>query len=90
MRQVGNRLAGILHGCLESGTCYDEHTAWGTATASLSQPPPDLLTPIPRPRRLQLPNPAGAQPESRPAAGRPAPAYRGTQGMRRIGAENAR
>jgi hypothetical protein len=29
LRQVGNRLVGILHGCLESGACYDEHTAWG-------------------------------------------------------------
>src|SRR5215471_9840717 len=29
LRQVGNRLAGILHGCLQSGACYDEHTAWG-------------------------------------------------------------
>ena len=29
LRQLGNRLVGILHGCLESGTRYDEHTAWG-------------------------------------------------------------
>jgi Transposase IS116/IS110/IS902 family len=29
LRQVGNRLVGILHGCLESGTCHDEHTTWG-------------------------------------------------------------
>ena len=29
LRQVGNRLVGILHGCLESGARYDEHTAWG-------------------------------------------------------------
>ena len=29
LRQVSNRLVGILHGCLESGACYDEHTAWG-------------------------------------------------------------
>jgi hypothetical protein len=29
LRQVGNRLVGILHGCLQSGACYDEHTAWG-------------------------------------------------------------
>jgi hypothetical protein len=29
LRQVANRLVGILHGCLQSGTCYDEHTAWG-------------------------------------------------------------
>jgi hypothetical protein len=29
LRQVGNRLVGILHGCLKTGTCYDEHSAWG-------------------------------------------------------------
>jgi hypothetical protein len=29
LRQLGNRLVGILHGCLKTGTCYDEQTAWG-------------------------------------------------------------
>jgi transposase len=28
LRQLGNRLVGILHGCLKTGTCYDETTAW--------------------------------------------------------------
>jgi hypothetical protein len=28
LRQLGNRLVGILHGCLKTGTIYDEHTAW--------------------------------------------------------------
>ncbi|MEV6056734.1 IS110 family transposase [Streptomyces sp. NPDC052107] len=28
LRQVGNRLVGILHGCLKSRTLYDEATAW--------------------------------------------------------------
>jgi transposase len=28
LRQLGNRLVGILHGCLKTGTCYDEATAW--------------------------------------------------------------
>jgi hypothetical protein len=28
MRRVASRLAGILHGCLETGTEYDETTAW--------------------------------------------------------------
>jgi transposase len=28
LRQLSNRLVGILHGCLKSGTLYDEHTAW--------------------------------------------------------------
>jgi len=27
LRQLGNRLVGILHGCLKTGTCYDEATA---------------------------------------------------------------
>ena len=28
LRQLGNRLVGILHGCLKTGTSYDEATAW--------------------------------------------------------------
>jgi transposase len=28
LRQLGNRLVGILHGCLKTGTSYDEHIAW--------------------------------------------------------------
>ena len=28
LRQLGNRLVGILHGCLKTGTAYDEATAW--------------------------------------------------------------
>ena len=28
LRQLANRLVGILHGCLKSGTVYDEATAW--------------------------------------------------------------
>jgi transposase len=28
LRQLGNRLVGILHGSLKTGTSYDEHTAW--------------------------------------------------------------
>jgi transposase len=28
LRQLSNRLVGILHGCLKTGTPYDEHTAW--------------------------------------------------------------
>ena len=29
LRALGNRLVGILHGCLQHRTRYDEHTAWG-------------------------------------------------------------
>jgi transposase len=29
LRHLGNRLVGILHGCLVSRTAYDENTAWG-------------------------------------------------------------
>ncbi|MFR9781127.1 transposase, partial [Micromonospora sp. MS34] len=28
LRQLANRLVGILHGCLKTGTRYDETTAW--------------------------------------------------------------
>ena len=28
LRQLANRLTGILHGCLKTGTAYDETTAW--------------------------------------------------------------
>jgi hypothetical protein len=28
LRQLANRLVGILHGCLKSHARYDEHTAW--------------------------------------------------------------
>jgi transposase len=28
LRQLANRLVGILHGCLKTGTLYDEQTAW--------------------------------------------------------------
>jgi hypothetical protein len=28
LRQLANRLVGILHGCLKSGTVYSEDTAW--------------------------------------------------------------
>ena len=28
LRQLANRLVGILHGCLKTGTTYDENTAW--------------------------------------------------------------
>jgi transposase len=28
LRQLSNRLVGILHGCLKTGTVYNEHTAW--------------------------------------------------------------
>ena len=28
LRALGNRLVGILHGCLANGSFYDEHTGW--------------------------------------------------------------
>jgi transposase len=34
LRQLGNRLVGILHGCLKTNTAYDEHLAWPSSTAS--------------------------------------------------------
>jgi hypothetical protein len=32
LRALGNRLAGILHGCLATRTPYSEHTAWAHRT----------------------------------------------------------
>ncbi|MBQ0897976.1 IS110 family transposase [Micromonospora sp. U56] len=32
LRQVGNRLVGILHGCLKTTTLYDQATAWSHRT----------------------------------------------------------
>jgi len=34
LRQVANRLVGILHGCLKTQTRHDEHTAWSHHTAA--------------------------------------------------------
>jgi hypothetical protein len=35
LRTLGNRLVGILHGCLRHKTHFDEHTAWAhRATAA--------------------------------------------------------
>jgi transposase len=31
LRQLGNRLVGILHGCVKTGTLYDETKAWPTS-----------------------------------------------------------
>jgi transposase len=36
LRQVANRLVGILHGCLKTGTHYDETTAWSHHSRSLA------------------------------------------------------
>jgi len=36
LRQLANRLAGILHGCLKTGTPYDETTAWSHHTQNLA------------------------------------------------------
>ena len=36
LRALGNRLTGILHGCLAHHTPYDEHTAWAHRNASLN------------------------------------------------------
>ncbi|WP_433356070.1 IS110 family transposase [Microtetraspora malaysiensis] len=36
LRQLANRLVGILHGCLKTGTLYDEATAWSHRAESLA------------------------------------------------------
>lgn len=42
LRQLANRLVGILHGCLRSRTLYDEATAW----VNTVRPGPDPAEPI--------------------------------------------
>ncbi len=37
LRQLANRLVGILHGCLKTGTKYNEDTAWGHITTQDQQ-----------------------------------------------------
>jgi transposase len=34
LRQVANRLVGILHGCLQTGTLYNEAVAWNSAVTT--------------------------------------------------------
>jgi len=34
LRRVASRLTGILHGCVKTGTGYDEATAWSHRPAS--------------------------------------------------------
>src|SRR5271166_4252352 len=34
LRTLGNRLVGILHGCLRHHTPYNEHTAWAHRTTA--------------------------------------------------------
>jgi transposase len=36
LRQLANRLVGILHGCLKTGTRYDETTAWSHHTNNVA------------------------------------------------------
>ena len=36
LRQLANRLVGILHGCLKTGTLYDEATAWSHHSKTLA------------------------------------------------------
>ena len=36
LRQLANRLVGILHGCLKTGTLYNEATAWLHHTESVA------------------------------------------------------
>jgi len=37
LRALGNRLVGILHGCLATATTYDEDTAWAHRTPGLTK-----------------------------------------------------
>ena len=45
LRALGNRLVGILHGCLRHRTAYDEHTAWAHRHPPPTPAPLDNLRP---------------------------------------------
>ena len=45
LRALGNRLVGILHGCLRHHTPYDEHTAWAHRQNTATATPLDNLRP---------------------------------------------
>ena len=45
LRALGNRLVGILHGCLRHHTTYDEHTAWAHRQPTPTPKPLDNLRP---------------------------------------------
>ena len=40
LRALANRLVGILHGCLRTDSCYDEHRAWHTEDDQAARPEP--------------------------------------------------
>jgi hypothetical protein len=56
LRQLGNRLVGILQGCLKTGTCYDEQTVWGHrhGTPHLAAACHLLYPPAPPPAAAQV------------------------------------
>ncbi len=45
LRALGNRLVGILHGCLANGSFYDEQSPGPTGRRSISPRPLDKLGP---------------------------------------------
>lgn len=59
LRQLGNRLVGILHGCLKTRSLYDEHTAWehhqqsAATSGGYSIDNPDYWHDVVRPRVLR-------------------------------------
>lgn len=59
LRQLSNRLVGILHGCLKTRTLYHEHTAWGTTRNKINK----LLLDT---QLMGCLNRPGATPEHRP------------------------
>lgn len=55
LRQLANRLVGILHGCLKTGTLYDENIAWSHHTRQDQQTAATILVqPISRSNGLPV------------------------------------
>ncbi|MFD0502148.1 SDR family NAD(P)-dependent oxidoreductase [Streptomyces chiangmaiensis] len=75
LRQVGNRLVGILHGCLKTRTLYDEATAWSPRPPRLT--PNDMGCPTSTTRKTTRHDPAARRPRPARIFGLAGPFLRG-------------
>ncbi|GAA3787160.1 hypothetical protein GCM10022206_28770 [Streptomyces chiangmaiensis] len=78
LRQVGNRLVGILHGCLKTRTLYDEATAWSPRPPRLT--PNDMGCPTSTTRKTTRHDPAARRPRPARIFGLAGPFFEGQPG----------
>jgi hypothetical protein len=64
LRYLGNRLVGILHGCLKTGTLYNQATAWSHRYQHLTAE--HLSSWGVAPPRSQTPPRRNSQPQAQP------------------------